>query len=106
MEVVISLLIISITFLSYTQLVDQNLKAQDSKQSFINESNLRTNLLTLYVVDPSVDNYIVQDIFDISDINQNQIYRYQNVREFEIIFSSNDSYLTISVYKWLERVLH
>ena len=50
LEVVISLLIVSITFLAYSQLIDQNLKAQDLKQTFVEESNLKANLLTLYVI--------------------------------------------------------
>ena len=40
LEVVISLLIVSITFLAYSQLIDQNLKAQDLKLTFVEESIL------------------------------------------------------------------
>ena len=79
LEVVISLLIVSITFLAYSQLIDQNLKAQDLKQTFVEESNLKVNLLTLYVSDPDVDDYIVQDMLNVDDIEQTQLSRYQNV---------------------------
>ena len=39
LEVVIALLIISITFLAYNQLIEQNLKSQELKQIFIQESD-------------------------------------------------------------------
>ena len=59
----------SFTFLAYSQLIDQNLKAQDLKQTFVEESNLKANLLTLYVIDPEVDDYIVQDMLNVDDIS-------------------------------------
>ena len=43
LEVVICLLIISVTFLAYGQLIEQNLRAQDLKQNFINNHQLKTN---------------------------------------------------------------
>ena len=47
LEVVISLLIISITFLAYGQLIEQNLRAQDLKQNFIYDHQLKSNVLTI-----------------------------------------------------------
>ena len=47
LEVVISLFIISITFLAYSELIDQNLKAQDQKQQFLMDHQLKSNLLTI-----------------------------------------------------------
>jgi len=44
LEVVIALLIISITFLAYSQLIEQNLKAQDMKQDYLDEYQLKTNV--------------------------------------------------------------
>ena len=58
LEVVIALLIISITFLAYNQLIEQNLKSQELKQIFIQESDKKLNLLTIYVSDPDVDQYL------------------------------------------------
>ena len=99
LEVVISLLIVSITFLAYSQLIDQNLKAQDLKQTFVEESNLKVNLLTLYVLDPDVDDYIVQDMLNVDDIKQTQLSRYQNVREIEIKIEHSGSETTLIIYK-------
>ena len=99
LEVVISLLIVSITFLAYSQLIDQNLKAQDLKQTFVEESNLKANLLTLYVIDPDVDDYIVQDMLNVDDIEQTQLSRYQNVREIEIKIEHPGSETTLIIYK-------
>ncbi len=99
LEVVISLLIVSITFLAYSQLIDQNLKAQDLKQTFVEESNLKVNLLTLYVSDPDVDDYIVQDMLNVDDIEQTQLSRYQNVREIEIKIEHSSSETTLIIYK-------
>lgn len=99
LEVVISLLIVSITFLAYSQLIDQNLKAQDLKQAFVEESNLKANLLTLYVIDPDVDDYIVQDMLNVDDIEQTQLSRYQNVREIEIKIEHPGSETTLIIYK-------
>ena len=99
LEVVISLLIVSITFLAYSQLIDQNLKAQDLKQNYVEESNLKANLLTLYVIDPDVDDYIVQDMLNVDDIEQTQLSRYQNVREIEIKIEHPGSETTLIIYK-------
>ena len=68
LEVVIALLIISITFLAYNQLIEQNLKSQELKQIFIQESDKKLNLLTIYVSDPDVDQYEVRQILDINEI--------------------------------------
>ena len=67
LEVVIALLIISITFLAYNQLIEQNLKSQELKQIFIQESDKKLNLLTIYVSDPDVDQYEVRQILDINE---------------------------------------
>jgi prepilin-type N-terminal cleavage/methylation domain-containing protein len=99
LEVVISLFIVSITFLAYSQLIDQNLKAQGLKQIFVEESNLKANLLTLYVIDPDVDDYIVQDMLNVNDIEQKQLSRYQNIREIEIKIEHSDSETILIIYK-------
>ena len=68
--VVIALLIISITFLAYNQLIEQNLKSQELKQIYIKESDKKLNLLTIYVSDPDVDQYEVRQILDINEISE------------------------------------
>ena len=74
LEVVIALLIISITFLAYNQLIEQNLKSQELKQIFIQESDKKLNLLTIYVSDPDVDQYEVRQILDINEISETKIF--------------------------------
>ena len=49
LEVVISLLIISVTFLAYGQLIEQNLRAQDLKQNFIDDHQLKTNVRLIII---------------------------------------------------------
>ena len=62
-EVVISLLIISVTFLAFSELLTQNINvAQQSKQiSKLDQQQL--NLMTLYTVDPSVEQQNLNEIF-------------------------------------------
>ena len=70
LEVVISLLIISITFLAYSQLIEQNLKSQELKKSFINDSNNRLNLLTIYTSEPQIDKSEITEVLDITNISE------------------------------------
>ena len=79
LEVVIALLIISITFLAYNQLIEQNLKSQELKELFIKESDKRLNLLTIYVSDPDIDQYEVREILDIDEIAETRITSYQKL---------------------------
>tara|TARA_B100000965_G_scaffold373577_1_gene364145 strand:+ start:362 stop:706 length:345 start_codon:yes stop_codon:yes gene_type:complete len=84
LEVVISLLIISITFLAYGQLIEQNLKAQDLKQNFIYDHQLKTNVLTIYVANPMIDNSQIRDLLDLDSISHKQLSRYNSLVEIEI----------------------
>ena len=86
LEVVISLFIISITFLAYSELIDQNLKAQDQKQQFLIDHQLKSNLLTIYVSDSNVDDYLVREMFEIDSISNQLIGRYNSLLEVELEF--------------------
>ena len=99
LEVVIALLIISITFLAYNQLIEQNLKSQELKQLFINESDKRLNLLTIYVSDPDIDQYEVREILDIDEIEETRITSYQNFDEVKIDFTSDREVVYITIIK-------
>ena len=90
LEVVIALLIISITFLAYNQLIEQNLKSQELKQIFIQESDKKLNLLTIYVSDPDVDQYQVRQILDINEISETKISSFRNFDEIKIDFITDD----------------
>ena len=86
LEVVIALLIISITFLAYNQLIEQNLKSQELKKTFISESDKRLNLLTIYVSDPDIDQYKIEEILNIDEITETRINSYRNFDEIKIDF--------------------
>ncbi len=99
LEVVIALLIISITFLAYNQLIEQNLKSQELKQIFIQESDKKLNLLTIYVSDPDVDQYEVRQILDINEISETKISSFRNFDEIKIDFITDDESVYITIIK-------
>ena len=99
LEVVIALLIISITFLAYNQLIEQNLRSQELKEIFIKESNKRLNLLTIYVSDPNIDQYEVSELLDIDEIAETRITSYQNFDEVKIDFISDKDVVYITIIK-------
>ena len=99
LEVVIALLIISITFLAYNQLIEQNLKSQELKQIFIQESDKKLNLLTIYVSDPDVDQYEVRQMLDINEISETKISSFRNFDEIKIDFITNDESVYITIIK-------
>lgn len=99
LEVVISLLIISITFVAYSQLIEQNLKSQELKKSFINDSDNRINILTIYTIDPQIDNSEIMEIYDIRDVSETTITKYQKFDEIRIDFSIDNQTTYITVLK-------
>ena len=99
LEVVIALLIISITFLAYNQLIEQNLRSQELKEIFIKDSDKRLNLLTIYVSDPNIDQYQVSEILDIDEIAETRITSYQNFDEVKIDFISDKEVVYITIIK-------
>lgn len=99
LEVVIALLIISITFLAYNQLIEQNLKSQELKQIFIDESDKKLNLLTIYVSDPDIEQYEVRQILDINEISETKISSYRNFDEIKIDFKTKDDIVYITIIK-------
>ena len=99
LEVVISLLIISITFVAYSQLIEQNLKSQELKKSFINDSDNRINILTIYTIDPQIENSEIAEIYDIRDVSEATITKYQKFDEIRIDFSIDNQTTYITVLK-------
>ncbi|MEC7271771.1 MAG: prepilin-type N-terminal cleavage/methylation domain-containing protein [Pseudomonadota bacterium] len=99
LEVVIALLIISITFLAYNQLIEQNLKSQELKQIFIQESDKKLNLLTIYVSDPDINQYDVRQILDINEISETKISSFRNFDEIKIDFITDDESVYITIIK-------
>jgi Tfp pilus assembly protein PilV len=99
LEVVISLLIISITFLAYSQLIEQNLKSQELKKSFINESNNRLNLLTIYTSEPQIDKSEITEVLDITNISETVVTKYQKFDEIRVDVTVNNQSIFITVIK-------
>ena len=99
LEVVIALLIISITFLAYNQLIEQNLKSQELKKIFINDSNTKLNLLTIYVSDPNIEEYQLIQSFDIDRVSETKITSYRNFDEVKIDFETEDKIINITIIK-------
>ena len=99
LEVVIALLIISITFLAYNQLIEQNLRSQELKEIFIKDSDKRLNLLTIYVSDPNIDQYQVSELLDIDEIAETRITSYQNFDEVKIDFITDKEVVYITIIK-------
>ena len=99
LEVVIALLIISITFLAYNQLIDQNLKSQLLKQTFIDDSNKKLNLLTIYVSDPDTEKYELIQLLEIDEISETKITSYRNFDEVKIDFITEEKTINITIIK-------
>ena len=99
LEVVIALLIISITFLAYNKLIKQNIRSQELKEIFIKDSDKRLNLLTIYVSDPNIDQYEVSELLDIDEIAETRITSYQNFDEVKIDFISDKEVVYITIIK-------
>lgn len=99
LEVVISLLIISITFLAYSQLIEQNLKSQELKKSFINDSNNRLNLLTIYTSEPQIDKSEITKVLDITNISETVVTKYQKFDEIRVDVTVNNQSIFITVIK-------
>ncbi len=99
LEVVIALLIISITFLAYSQLIEQNLKAQDMKQDYLNEHQLKTNVLTIYTTNSKIDANQIQELFDLDSISEKQLSRYNALIEIEVEFKDDSNTHTIKIIK-------
>ena len=97
LEVVISLLIISVSFLAYGQLIEQNLRAQDLKQNFIYDHQLKTNALTIYVANPMIDNRQVSELLDLDSITHRQLSRYNALVEIEIEFEKNSDKFSFKI---------
>ena len=99
LEVVISLLIISVTFLAYGQLIEQNLRAQDLKQNFIDDHQLKTNVLTIYVANPRIDNSQIRELLDLDSISHRQLSRYNALVEIEIKFEKDSDKFSFKVIR-------
>lgn len=98
-EVVIALFIISITFLGFSQLLEQNLRSQEIKKDYLDQHYLKTSVLTIYVANPKIDNSQIEDLLSLDKISERQLSRYNSLMEVEIEFSANSNTHTIKILK-------
>tara|TARA_Y100001980_G_C14507824_1_gene283365 strand:- start:490 stop:837 length:348 start_codon:yes stop_codon:yes gene_type:complete len=99
LEVVISLLIVSITFIAYSQLIEQNLKAQIVKKDFVQENRLKVNILTVYVSDPNTDEDQLQEFFNVKNIEENRVSKYRNYSEINVTYTYLENPDSITIIK-------
>ena len=69
------------------------------KQIFIDESDKKLNLLTIYVSDPDIEQYEVRQILDINEISETKISSYRNFDEIKIDFKTKDDIVYITIIK-------
>ena len=91
-EVVISLLIISITFIAFSELLSQNINvAQQSKQiSKLDQQQL--NLMTLYTVEPSIEQQNLNKVFPNSKLTTRNIGNIGIYQELSIQLITQENY--------------
>jgi prepilin-type N-terminal cleavage/methylation domain-containing protein len=90
-EVVISLLIISITFIAFSELLSQNINvAQQSKQiSKLDQQQL--NLMTLYTVEPSIEQQNLNKVFPNSKLTTRNIGNIGIYQELSIQLTTQEN---------------
>ena len=90
-EVVISLLIISITFIAFSELLSQNINvAQQSKQiSILDQQQL--NLMTLYTVEPSIEQQNLNKVFPNSKLTTRNIGNIGIYQELSIQLTTQEN---------------
>ena len=90
-EVVISLLLISITFIAFSELLSQNINvAQQSKQiSKLDQQQL--NLMTLYTVEPSIEQQNLNKVFPNSKLTTRNIGNIGIYQELSIQLTTQEN---------------
>ena len=90
-EVIISLLIISVTFIAFSELLSQNINvAQQSKQiSKLDQQQL--NLMTLYTVEPSIEQQNLNKVFPNSKLTTRNIGNIGIYQELSIQLTTQEN---------------
>ena len=98
-EVVVSLLILSITFTAFSLLLDQNLKAQLQKEKYVYKTTKEINLLTLYSNKSSTDDVSLKKYLGVKKEREKILSSFGIRREIEIIFIDGDKEIKIKIIR-------
>ena len=89
-EVIVSLLIVSITFITFSGLLDQNIKSQDIKRLKTLQTQQTMDLITIYTANPMIQDAQVLEQFDNSNLMTKSVGRLGTFQELEVvIFTDN-----------------
>ena len=105
-EVVVSLLSLSITFTAFSLLLDQNLKAQLQKEKYIYKTTKEINLLTLYSNKSSTDDVSLKKFLGVKKEREKILSSFGIRREIEIIFIDGDKEIKINIIRYNEKRFH
>ena len=93
LEVIISLLIITITFTAFSDIINQNLKFQENKTQINGLLNNQINALTLVVSEPNINDLDLIRILNSQNLQKQIISQYGTFQEIEIeVFLNEGSY--------------
>ena len=89
-EVIVSLLIVSVTFITFSGLLDQNIRSQDMKRLRTMQTQQTIDLITIYTANPMVQDEQVLQQFKNSNLMTKNVGRLGTFQELEvIIFTDN-----------------
>ena len=98
-EVVISLLIVSITFFAFSELITQNIKVAEQTSQLADLSQKQLNLITLHAVEPSLNSTDLDIFFPNSSIDYQNIGSLGIYQEISIELVNPDYQLTITILR-------
>ena len=98
-EVIVSLLIISVTFISFSSLIEQNLKSQEIKRLKNLQSQKNIDLLTIYTANPTVGDSEVLKLFVNSKVMTKNVGRIGTFQEIEIIVTTDKNKIIAKIIK-------
>ena len=99
-EVVISLLIISVTFLAFSELLSQNINVAQQSKQISKSDQQQLNLMTLYTVDPSIEQQNVYEMFPDSKLTTRNIGNIGIYQELSVeLITQENSQLNIVILR-------
>lgn len=93
LEVIISLLIITITFTAFSDIINQNLKFQENKTQSNGLLNNQINALTIVVSEPNANDLDLIRVLNAQNLQKQIISQYGTFQEIELeVLLNEDSY--------------
>ena len=93
LEVIISLLIITITFTAFSDIINQNLKFRENKTQSNGLLNNQINALTIVVSEPNANDLDLIRVLNSQNLQKQIISQYGTFQEIELeVFLNEDSY--------------